>query len=259
MAVIRKAVITCGGYATRFLPITKAIPKEMLPLGDKPVIHYILQELEDAGITQVLILIGRGREILQNYIDKNYEIDDQLEKRRNITKTNFFNKLNIFYRRVPMPKGVADCVSYSKDFCDNEPFILSYCDDVFFEINPTKELLNDYNKNKLSCIITKIVPAEIAHNYGVVQLQNDFVTEITEKPKNPKSSLVAVGRYLLTPEIFDMINADSGDIPDQLNKFAKRRKLRAIVTNAKRCDTGNLAGYYEAFQYVMEKLYFMIP
>ena len=115
---ITKAVITAGGYATRFLPIKKAVPKEMLPLGDKPVIHYILQELRDAGITDVLILIGRGRESLQNYLDKNYEVDDYLERRIRETPdavavktaTNFFTDLNIYYRRVPLPRGVADCV-----------------------------------------------------------------------------------------------------------------------------------------------------
>lgn len=251
MKTITKAVITAGGYATRFLPITKAVPKEMLPLGDKPVIHYILQELQNAGITDVLLLIGRGRESLLNYLDKNYEVDDYLEHRiastpdaKPVTKqTNFFHSLNIYYRRVPLPRGVADCVKHAASFVDDEPFVLAYCDDIFFEANPTLEMLDAYHKTGNPAIITAPVPWENAHAYGVVSPEG----QIIEKPTHPTSNLVAVGRYLLPGGFCRLLGTD---IVAALNQIPIKN---IIKTKAKRFDTGNKEGFFEAFEYVMKK------
>lgn len=246
---ITKAVITAGGYATRFLPITKAVPKEMLPLGDKPVIHYILQELQDAGITDVLLLIGRGRESLMNYLDKNYEVDDFLARRAAETQdavpiskvTNFFGGMNLYFRRVPLPRGVADCVQYAGSFVGNEPFVLAYCDDVFFGGNPTTEMLSAYQKNGQSAIIAATVPWKDAHRYGIITANG----QIIEKPEKPTSNLVAVGRYLL-PSGFCQSLGD--DIVAALNQIPTKN---IITTQAKRFDTGNKYGFFQAFQYVM--------
>ncbi|MCQ2381729.1 MAG: NTP transferase domain-containing protein [Clostridia bacterium] len=252
MKKITKAVITAGGYATRFLPITKAVPKEMLPLGDKPVIHYILEELQDAGITEVLFLIGRGRESLMNYLDKNYEVDDYLARRVQQTRdavpvsktTNFFKEMNLFFRRVPLPQGVADCVRYASSFVGDEPFVLAYCDDVFFAGNPTVEMLSAYEKTGKSAIIAAPVPWEDAHRYGIITSAG----QIIEKPSQPTSNLVAVGRYLL-PANFCQSLGD--DIVEALNKIPEKN---IITTHAKRFDTGNKNGFYEAFKYVMTEL-----
>ena len=249
MAQITKAVITAGGYATRFLPITKAVPKEMLPLGDKPVIHYILQELQSAGITDVLLLIGRGRESLLNYLDKNYEVDDYLQRRVSqtadatpVTKTtNFFQNMNLYFRRVPLPQGVADCVRHADSFVGNEPFVLAYCDDVFFDGNPTAEMLTAYQNTGNPVIITSPVPWEDAHRYGIITADG----QIIEKPARPSSNLVAVGRYLL-PAGF-CLNLGT-DIVAALNQIPQKN---IITTQAKRFDTGNKHGFFEAFQYVM--------
>lgn len=249
MTPITKAVITAGGYATRFLPITKAVPKEMLPLGDKPVIHYILEELQSAGITDVLLLIGRGRECLMNYLDKNYEVDDFLARRAAETQdavpvsktTNFFKDMNLYFRRVPLPQGVADCVKHACSFIGNEPFVLAYCDDVFFDANPTKEMLKAYSQTGKPAIIASSVPWNEAHRYGVVMQDG----QIIEKPKNPTSNLVAVGRYLL-PAGFCQ-NLDN-DIVAALNQVPEKN---VIKTRAKRFDTGNKDGFFEAFKYVM--------
>lgn len=251
MASITKAVITAGGYATRFLPITKAVPKEMLPLGDKPVIHYILQELKDAGITDVLLLIGRGRESLMNYLDKNYEVDDYLQRRVNqtadatpITKaTNFFQDLNLYFRRVPLPQGVADCVKYASSFVGNEPFVLAYCDDVFFEANPTAEMLTAYQATNKPAIIAAEVPWSEAHRYGIITADG----QIIEKPKHPTSNLVAVGRYLLPAGFCQALGTD---IVAALNQIPTKN---IIPTKAKRFDTGNKNGFFEAFKYIMEQ------
>ena len=249
MQTITKAVITAGGYATRFLPITKAVPKEMLPLGDKPVIHYILQELQDAGITDVLLLIGRGRECLMNYLDKNYEVDDYLARRVTETPdavpikkdTNFFGAMNLYFRRVPLPRGVADCVKYAGSFVGDEPFVLAYCDDVFFGGNPTTEMLDAYQKNGNPAVITAPVAWADAHRYGIITKDG----QIIEKPAKPTSNLVAVGRYLLPGGFCQTLE---NDIVAALNQVAHKN---IITTQAKRFDTGNKHGFFQAFQYVM--------
>ncbi len=251
MQKITKAIITAGGYATRFLPITKAVPKEMLPLGDKPVIHYILEELQSAGITDVLLLIGRGRECLMNYLDKNYEVDDYLERRAAITpdatvvhtKTNFFRDMNIYFRRVPLPQGVADCVRHARSFVGDEAFVLAYCDDVFFAGNPTREMLDTYQKTGQSAIISAPVPWEDAHRYGIITADG----QIVEKPAKPTSNLVAVGRYLLPPRFCETLGTD---IVAALNQIPHKN---IITTQAKRFDTGNKFGFFAAFEYVMQE------
>lgn len=249
MASITKAVITAGGYATRFLPITKAVPKEMLPLGDKPVIHYILAELQDAGITDVLILIGRGRESLMNYLDKNYEVDDYLERRAaqtqdavSVTKTtNFFGNMNLYFRRVPLPQGVADCVKHAASFVGSEPFILAYCDDVFFGENPTAEMMTAYEQTGQPVIIAAPVPWADAHRYGIITKDG----QIIEKPTKPTSNLVAVGRYLLPAGFCQSLGTD---IVAALNQIPNKT---IVTTKANRFDTGNKYGFFQAFQHVM--------
>ncbi|MCM1404310.1 MAG: sugar phosphate nucleotidyltransferase [Prevotella sp.] len=251
MASITKAVITAGGYATRFLPITKAVPKEMLPLGDKPVIHYILQELQAAGITDVLLLLGRGRESLINYLDKNYEVDDFLARRAAETPdatvvnkpTNFFQNMNLYFRRVPLPQGVADCVQHARSFVGDEPFILAYCDDVFFDGNPTTEMLTAYEQTGNPVIIAAAVPWADAHRYGIINAAG----QIIEKPTRPTNNLVAVGRYLLPAGFCRTLG---NDIVAALNQIPVKN---IVTTQAKRFDTGNKQGFFQAFKYVMTK------
>ncbi len=243
MRKITKAVITAGGYATRFLPITKAVPKEMLPLGDKPVIHYILQELATAGITDVLILIGRGRESLLNYLDKNYEVDDYLQKNGKTTATNFFGDLNIYYRRVPLPNGVADCVRHAQPFVGDNPFVLAYCDDVFMDGNPTREMLTAYANNGQPCVVAATVPAADAHQYGIIGTDGIIV----EKPAVPATNLAVVGRYLLPSHFCENL----GD--DMIAALNALQPKNIVATTAKRFDTGNKNGFFQAFQYIMSQ------
>ena len=259
---ITKAIITCGGYATRFLPISRSIPKEMLPIGNKPVIHYIMEELREAGVRDVLMLIGRGREVMQNYFDANPEINlDAL-----------FPDINIYYRRVPMPRGSADNIWHAKDFVGGEHFLVAYCDDVFFDGNPSKELTADYEKNGKPVIAVYKVPKEHTHKYGIIAPHNTTqnsrvfdVAEIVEKPKNnPPSCLASVGRFLLSSEIFELIEhdmkknspfikggvgaADGGFVcmTQQLNKLARSGCLRAVSTASTRFDTGTAEGLLQA-------------
>jgi UTP--glucose-1-phosphate uridylyltransferase len=220
----------------------------MLPIGDKPAIHYILQELEDAGVTEVLLLVGRGREVLLNYLDINYEVDHFLEKTKNPIKTNFFEKLNVFYRRVPMPRGVCDCVDHAKQFVGGEDFLLCYCDDVFLADCSTREgrevrmkTVRELVDAGCPSIVVATVERSEAYKYGIVR--NNV---IVEKPKDlvGKGGVRAVfGRYYLPACFFDL----QGDMIERLNQL----KAKFVLTKAKHFDIGNKEGLFEAFRYVM--------
>ncbi|MCL2587041.1 MAG: sugar phosphate nucleotidyltransferase [Firmicutes bacterium] len=234
---VKKAVIPAGGFGTRFLPITRAVPKEMLPIGDKPIIHYIIQELSDAGITDILILIGRGRECLVNYFDYHSELDLPLP----------FPNINITFKRVPKPLGAANCVYHSKDFVGGEDFLVAYSDNVFFGANPTKELLSS-GANSV-CVVE--VPQKETHKYGIWD-----GTSIIEKPQNATSNLAGFGRYLLSPIIFDLIEQDMGGdgevcMTQQLNKLAATGQLKAVKTCAMGFDIGNKVGWHQANLYAL--------
>jgi len=280
---IKKAIITCGGYATRFLPITKAIPKEMLPIGDKPVIHYIVEELKNAGITDILILAGRGRESLQNYFDKYPELEQALLLKKTQEEidalVNPFKDLNITYRRVSMPRGSADNIYHAKSFTGDEPFLVAYCDDVFFgdgnklRNNPSVELIKDFEYHKKACLTVFEVSRNEASNYGIVSRKhtgerikkncrfcNFDTSDITEKPTNPKSHLAFCGRFILTKDIYALIGGELQSLVnnkevclvEQLNKLANQNKLRAVQTRCKRFDVGNAKGLFEANKFIFE-------
>ena len=247
---VRKGIITCGGYATRFLPISKAVPKEMLPIGDKPVIHYIVEELGKAGITDILILLGRGKEAIPNYFDRNHEMD--------IPEP--FPNINIIYKRVPMPLGSADCVLHARNFVQDEPFVIAYGDDVFFGSNATKELIDDFQTHNKPVITTFRVLPRHTPTYGIISGKDGNVTTIIEKPKsNPPSLLAAVGRYLMTPQIFELISQDvnqDGEIcmTRNLNKLATAGNLRYVKTASARFDTGNPRGLYLANRHYFKEV-----
>ena len=239
MNSVIKAIIPAGGFGTRFLPITRAIPKEMLPIGDKPIIHYIIQELVDAGITELLILVGRGRECLMNYFDAHPELG----------LSPPFPNISIIYKRVPHPRGVADCVWHAKDFVGKDRFIVAYSDNVFFNGNPTKELIDDNALHNKSVVCVVEVDEGKESKYGIIRHDNFQVREIIEKPSAPPSRLAGFGRYLLSPKIFTLIQADtSGQVcmSAQLNKLATQNELRAVQTFASAFDTGDKSGWLEA-------------
>ena len=254
---VNKAILVCGGYATRFLPISKAVPKEMLPIGNKPVIHYIVEELTEAGITDILILLGRRKESIPNYFDANFELGTVTGDKNLLTSAS---SANITFKRVPMPQGSADAILHAKSFVGDEPFIIAYGDDVFFEGNATSELTKDFAKHQKPVITTfKVLPRH-THSYGIVDAgYKGRAKGIVEKPQsNPPSLQAAVGRYLMTPEIFKHIENEFGNpeqicMTKQFNKLASAGDLRYVQTNARRFDTGNPRGLYLANKYYFEK------
>jgi UTP--glucose-1-phosphate uridylyltransferase len=232
---ITKAIICCGGKATRFAPISRTVPKEMLPIVDRPVIHYITEELIGAGITDLLLLIGTDRGALQHYMDA------------------FGEQINIYYRRVPVARGTADNIWHARSFIGKDNFIVAYCDDVFFDGNPSAELISDFEKYESPVITVYKIQKEDAFKYGIFDGK-----KIIEKPREYIGSLAAVGRYLLSPEIFAFIDEEmngkrhEGEIcfVKQLNKI---KNLRAIATKAKRFDTGIPSGLFAANKFAFGK------
>jgi len=232
---ISKAVICCGGKATRFAPISRTVPKEMFPIGARPVIHYIVQELIDAGITDILMLIGTDRGSLQHYMDC------------------FADSVNVYYRRVPVARGPADNIWHAKSFAKGQHFITAYCDDVFFEGNPTRELIEEFFTSGRPALTVTEVAKQNAHQYGIFDGR-----QIVEKPAKYIGNLAAVGRYLLPPNIFGLIEQEMRNTREgspeicfvkQLNKIPD---LRAVKTAAKRFDTGTPQGFFEVNKYFTE-------
>jgi len=227
---VTKAVIPAGGFGTRFLPITRAVPKEMLPIGDKPIIHYIVEELIAAGITDILVLIGRGRECLVNYFDYHPELD----------LAPPFPNINITFKRVPKALGAAHNIYHARNWVCGEPFLVAYSDNIFLDVNPSTELI----KAGANSICLVEVATDNAHKYGIWDGE-----QLIEKPENPPSNLAGFGRYLLSPEIFELIEQDLDNtnqvcMSAQLNKLS----LRPVITTARGFDIGNKYGWLEAIK-----------
>ena len=234
----------------------------MLPIWDKPTIHYILEELVNAGITDILVLIGRGRECLQNYFDRNFELDCVLQSQR----LNPFEHVNINYRRVPMSRGAADNIYHAKSFVGDEPFLVAYSDDIFFGNNASAELIASFNKTNKVTIATCKVPLHDAHNYGVVHKG-----QIVEKPKSPASNLVSCGRFVLKPAIFEVIENERKKIEEEVywqkvsgstanSQVCMTRCLnilggfKPVKVSAKRFDVGTPFGLFKANQFFAKSL-----
>lgn len=173
--MVTKAVVLCGGLATRFLPYSKAQPKEMLTIVDKPIIDYIIEELYLSGIKEVLIIVGRGKESIINYFDKNIELENALIKSGKFKEVAQLNKihsmLKIYYTRQIEPKGTGHCIKLAKEWVKNEPFVLLYGDEIFYneQMSRTQQLIDGFNKAEQSIIAVKPVPMSEVHKYGIIK------------------------------------------------------------------------------------------
>ncbi len=261
---IKKAIIPAGGLATRFLPASKAIPKEMFPIVDKPILQYLIEELSSAGIEEVLIVIGRGKEAIPRHFDKAPELYDNLTKNN---KTEFLaladspcHLAKITYLYAYEPNGVANVVMSAKSFVNNEPFVMVFGDELILnpEISATQQMIELFNKTNLSVIGCKAVPGSETHKYGIMKLEKkhgiDYVVDMVEKPKsNPPSNLSAVGKYLLMPEIFDVIESvlennknKETSFTESLRELGQHGKLVSCDISGKRFDTGSKLGFIVA-------------
>ncbi len=257
MKKITKAIIPAAGLGTRFLPETKAMPKEMLPVIDTPVIQLIVEEAKASGIKDILIVIGKGKRAIEDHFDANTELELNLEKKkkmrmlRSVQKTN---NMNIYFIRQSHPRGLGDAVYTGRSFIGNEPFVVLLGDDLAVDQVPlTKQLMNCYEKTGSSTLAVMRVPHRDTSKYGVINPTKQVakglfdVSNFVEKPKpeNAPSNLAIIGRYVLTPEIFGILKhtkpgkGNEIQLTDAINTLNQKQHVYAHEFSGDRFDTGN--------------------
>jgi len=262
---VRKAIIPAAGLGTRFLPATKALPKEMLPIVDKPTIQFIVEEAKASGIEDILIVTGKNKQAIENHFDSNPELEQDLEKTGKsellkLTQGITDLGVNLYYTRQPRPAGLGDAVYRARSFVAGEPFVIMLGDDLMKDKVPlTKQLINDYDKTHASTIAVMKVPYKEVSKYGVIALDGKIADDLynvksfVEKPDVDKapSDLAIIGRYLLTPEIFDILEHQKpgrgGEVQltDAIDTMNKTQRVFAQVFKGQRFDVGNKEGYLE--------------
>lgn len=261
MKKITKAVIPVAGMGTRFLPITKSIPKEMLPIVDKPNLQYIIEEAVESGIEEVLLIINKNKTCIKDYFNPNYELESRLEANGKIEELKLVKKVSnltkIFYINQEEPKGSGDAISLAKEFVSNEPFAIMYGDDLIkSEVPGLKQLINMYEKYDTNVIGVKNVSDDLVSNYGIVDYLNEKTGEIkglVEKPnisEAPSNSAI-LGRYIIKPEIFDelsKIKEVNGEylFTDAMLLLMKKQSFHACNIIGNYYDIGSKLGYVKA-------------
>ncbi|MEC1919600.1 UTP--glucose-1-phosphate uridylyltransferase [Bacillus subtilis] len=221
--MIKKAIIPAGGFGTRNLPVTKVIPKEMFPVGSKPVIHYLVEELKESGIEDILMVVSSHKNLIVDYFDSSLALEAFLASKNklHLLREHPIPDIRIHYVRQPYAKGLGDAISFGKQFAGGEPFAVVLPDDLIFSDNQPAlgQLIEAYTKYQSSVIGLKETKTEDLHHYGVIKgepVEKGLyrIQDIVEKPKqNPPSHFAAAGRYIFTPDIFnelEALEADSG-------------------------------------------------
>lgn len=267
MKKVRKAVIPAAGLGTRVLPATKALPKEMLNIVDKPSLQYIVEELVEAGITEIVIVTGRNKNSIEDHFDYSYEMEETL---KNSNKTELLDKIshistmaNIYYVRQNKPLGLGHAILKAKSFIGDEPFVIALGDDIIYNPDNTvaKQLIEKYEKYGKSLIGCQEVPEEDVSKYGVVEIKQ-FLDENTceinnfvEKPnvETAPSRMACLGRYLLSPKIFNFLEkakpGKGGEIQltdSILEMLNSGEEVLAYNFTGKRYDIGNKIGLLKA-------------
>jgi UTP--glucose-1-phosphate uridylyltransferase len=261
---IRKAIIPAAGLGTRFLPATKAQPKEMLPVVDKPTLQYIIEEAVQSGIEEILIITGRNKTSIENHFDKSVELELELERKgkgdllaevRRIT-----DMANIHYIRQKEPRGLGHAIYCAKSFIGNEPFAVLLGDDIVYAEKPClKQMLEVHNSYRASILGVQEVAREDVTKYGIVDgkpVEKGVyrVKGLVEKPEVEKapSQVAILGRYIISPAIFDIlahtVPGKGGEVQltDALQELAKRETIYAYVFEGRRYDVGDRQGFLEA-------------
>jgi len=261
---IRKAVIPAAGLGTRFLPATKAQPKEMLPVVDTPSIQYVVEEAVRAGLTDILIVTGRGKRSIEDHFDRSVELEQFLESKGKFEELKQVQEISdmatIHYIRQKDPLGLGHAVAVAEDHVGNEPFAVLLGDDLIHSSVPLlSDMLRTYERYGRSVIAVQEVPLQDIGHYG--SIEPEFIEEhlarvvsIVEKPtpEEAPSNLAAIGRYVLTPDIFDALRqtepGSGGEIQltDAINLLAKRHAVYAYRFDGGRYDVGNRLDYLKA-------------
>ena len=260
MKKVRKAIIPAAGLGTRFLPATKAMPKEMLPIVDKPTIQYIVEEAIASGIEDIIIVTGKGKRAIEDHFDMNFELEDSLEQKGKIElleKVQQSSNVEIHYIRQKEPKGLGHAVWCARKFIGDEPFAVLLGDDIVqSEVPGLKQLIDQYDETRASVIGVQQVPDNETHRYGIVEPSNQngrrySVNNFVEKPKEgtAPSNLAIMGRYVLTPEIFMCLeNQEPGaggeiQLTDAIQELNKIQRVFAYDFEGKRYDVGEKLGF----------------
>ncbi|PFT58436.1 UTP--glucose-1-phosphate uridylyltransferase GalU [Priestia megaterium] len=262
MKKVKKAIIPAAGLGTRFLPATKAMPKEMLPIVDKPTIQYIVEEAIASGIEDIIIVTGKGKRAIEDHFDYAPELENNLvskEKFDILEKVQQSSKVEIHYIRQKEPKGLGHAVWCARKFIGDEPFAVLLGDDIVQAETPClRQLMNEYDQTLSSVIGVQTVPDNQTHRYGIVDpVSNDSrrhqVNRFVEKPAagTAPSNLAIMGRYVFTPEIFKFLEEQEvgagGEIQltDAIQKLNEIQRVFAYDFEGKRYDVGEKLGFIE--------------
>ncbi|MCG1145452.1 UTP--glucose-1-phosphate uridylyltransferase GalU [Staphylococcus epidermidis] len=261
MKKIKKAIIPAAGLGTRFLPATKAMPKEMLPILDKPTIQYIVEEASKAGIEDIIIVTGKHKRAIEDHFDNQKELEMVLENKGKadlLEKVQYSTDLaNIFYVRQKEQKGLGHAIHTAKQFIGNEPFAVLLGDDIVESDTPAiKQLMDVYEETGHSVIGVQEVPESDTHRYGMIdpsakEGSRYEVRQFVEKPKQgtAPSNLAIMGRYVLTPEIFDYLETQEKgagneiQLTDAIERMNSKQQVYAYDFEGNRYDVGEKLGF----------------
>lgn len=259
--MIKKAVIPAAGLGTRFLPATKAQPKEMLPIIDTPTIQYVVQEAIDSGIDDILIISGKGKRAIEDHFDRNTELEHILEQKGESDLATSISRIgemaNIHYIRQKQLNGLGDAIYYARQHTGDEPFVVMLGDTINDAVIPvTQQLIDIYNQYHQTIIAVERVPLDKIQMYGIVS--GDEVSErvykvnqLIEKPRptQTRSNLAVAGRYILTPTIYSMLEKvkpgknNEIQLTDAIQLLLQRESVYAFIFEGKRYDVGNKLDY----------------
>lgn len=264
MNFIKKAIIPSAGLGTRFLPATKAQPKEMLPIVDKPTIQYIVEEAIQSGIEDIIIVTGRTKKSIEDHFDKSIELEMELEKQGKEDLLDIARSVsdlvNLYFIRQKEPKGLGHAILTARTFVRDEPFAVLLGDDIVISEKPClKQMIEIYNQYESSILGVQTIDRSQVNKYGIIdgkQIEDRIylVQDMIEKPKieEAPSNIAALGRYILTPNIFKYLEKQiigaGGEIQltDAICKLAKEEKVYAYDFIGKRYDVGSKLGFLEA-------------
>lgn len=270
MKKVTKAVIPVAGMGTRFLPITKSVAKEMLPIIDKPTLSYIIDEAVASGITDILLITSPYKKIIEDYFDVNYELEKRMEEKGKAEELKILasikGNVNIYFIRQGEPLGSGHAIKLAKTFVGNDPFAVLYGDDIMKSKVPAlKQLVDIYEKYDCNVIGCMEVDKDLVSRYGIISFDDESTNKIKtiiEKPKKEEapSNIAGLGRYIVKPEIFNILEKLSTGVggeyqfTDAMKELMKEQDFYACIMDATYYDTGSKLGYLKAtIDYALER------
>ncbi|WP_270166525.1 UTP--glucose-1-phosphate uridylyltransferase GalU [Paenibacillus sp. SYP-B4298] len=262
--LVRKAIIPAAGLGTRFLPATKAQPKEMLPIVDKPTLQYIIEEAVDSGIEEILVITGRNKKSIEDHFDKSVELELELESKGKLDLLEevrkISNMVNIHYIRQKEPRGLGHAIHCAKSFIGQEPFAVLLGDDIVYSDKPClKQMIEVYEEYKTTVLGVQEVPLQDVSKYGVVEGKHIEdrvykVRNLIEKPQveEAPSNIAILGRYIINPAIFEILEhtapgkGDEIQLTDALRELAQKEAMYAYKFEGQRYDVGDKQGFLQA-------------